>query len=34
VVRVEYVNSTYWGRRFVGARRLPLQRESEIAATR
>jgi len=27
VVRVEYVNSTYWGRRFVGARRVSLERE-------
>ncbi|HET9833034.1 MAG TPA: C40 family peptidase [Vicinamibacterales bacterium] len=36
VVRVEYVNSTYWGRRFIGARRVPLGRDSEsqVAATR
>jgi cell wall-associated NlpC family hydrolase len=29
VVRVEYVNSTYWGRRFVGARRVSLEREQQ-----
>jgi len=34
VVRVEYINSTYWGRRFVGARRVSLEREqSREAAT-
>jgi cell wall-associated NlpC family hydrolase len=29
VVRVEYVNSIYWGRRFVGARRMSLEREQQ-----
>ena len=33
VVRVEYVSSPYWSRRFLGARRVSLQRESEVAAT-
>jgi cell wall-associated NlpC family hydrolase len=27
VVRVEYINSTYWGRRFVGARRVSIDHE-------
>jgi cell wall-associated NlpC family hydrolase len=36
VVRVEYINSTYWGRRFVGARRVSLEREQhgDVAAAR
>ena len=36
VVRVEYVNSTYWGRRFVGARRVSLEHErpADVAAAR
>src|SRR5262249_3708964 len=29
VIRVEYVNSTYCGRRFVGARRVSLEREQQ-----
>ena len=36
VVRVEYINSTYWGRRFVGARRVVLEPEQhvDVAAAR
>jgi cell wall-associated NlpC family hydrolase len=36
LVRVEYINSTYWGRRFVGARRMSLEPEQqpEVATTR
>jgi len=36
VVRVEYINSPYWGRRFVGARRMSLEREQrdDIAVAR
>jgi cell wall-associated NlpC family hydrolase len=30
VVRVEYINSTYWGRRFVGARRVSLEHEQQV----
>jgi cell wall-associated NlpC family hydrolase len=34
VVRVEYINSTYWGRRFLGARRLSVEHDPqrEVAA--
>ena len=31
VVRVEYVNSTYWGRRFVGARRVSIDHEQQAS---
>ena len=36
VVRVEYINSTYWGRRFVGARRVRPKRDQdpEVATAR
>jgi len=30
VVRVEYINSTYWGPRFVGARRVSLDHEQQV----
>ncbi len=29
VVRVEYINSTYWGRRFVGARRVSADKDQQ-----
>ena len=31
LVRVEYINSSYWGPRFVGARRLSLEQEQQPA---
>jgi cell wall-associated NlpC family hydrolase len=37
VVRVEYITSTYWGRRFIGARRIPrenVEPQPEITAAR